>query len=165
MRLFISGPMRGYPEFNKAAFEAAHQQILELGYMHPYNPHHMDAENGHDWTGCAGTDAELLDAGFNMRAAMLDNVAWIAEHGDGVVVLDGWSKSTGACAEVAFAHVMGQPIFRLADGELVSVSVLGASPVRYVHVETLPPAVDGPWPWPDEMPTQIPGQQELETAA
>ena len=37
MRVYIAGPMRGYPDFNKAAFDAAELLLKEIGHD-PVNP-------------------------------------------------------------------------------------------------------------------------------
>lgn len=32
MKVFISGPMKGYPNFNKEAFDQAEKELVQQGY-------------------------------------------------------------------------------------------------------------------------------------
>ena len=32
MKVFISGPMKGYPNFNKEAFDQAEKELIQQGY-------------------------------------------------------------------------------------------------------------------------------------
>ena len=120
MKLFVAGPMRGHPEFNTPAFNQATETLVHMGHT-VYNPAHYDSLNGHDWTGCDGTQQELDDAQFNMRAAMLDNMSWICEEADAIVLLEGWHNSVGASAEATMGLCMDLPMFVLVRGVLKTI--------------------------------------------
>ena len=82
MKVYIAGPMTGYPEFNYPAFYAAARKLEQLGHE-PINPARAEGREGcKTW----------LDY---MRPALRD----IADC-DGIAYLDGWGESRGASLEV-----------------------------------------------------------------
>lgn len=92
MRVYVAGPMTGYPEFNYPAFYRAAEQLAAVG-IEPINPARVDGrENCHSW----------LDF---MRASLLD----IAEC-DGIATLPGWGESRGAALEVHIARSLDLPV-------------------------------------------------------
>lgn len=58
MRIFISGPMSGIKDFNKAAFMEAEKQVLTSGNI-PLNPWRQDLLH-HDWPHCMIEALKLL---------------------------------------------------------------------------------------------------------
>jgi hypothetical protein len=99
VRIYISGPMRGYPQHNFAAFDAASSRIANAGWE-PFNPAQQDRER-HE---CV--DAESPEF---IRAAMRrDLEAIFGCHK--VAVLQGWRHSEGAVTEVCLACVLRLPI-------------------------------------------------------
>lgn len=113
MRLYLAGPMRGYPHFNFPAFDAAAAQLRAAGYD-VFNPADRDRSvHGPDLADAALTgDETQIEAshGFSLREALGADTAWICAHADGVAVLTGWEKSSGATAEVALARALGLPV-------------------------------------------------------
>lgn len=103
-RVFLAGPMSGYPEWNFPAFDAA-ARVLRRHDLIVFNPAERDRATGFDPTGMTGTE-DLAAVGFDLRAAMRDNLAWLCEHADAVALLDGWERSPGALAEVAVARAL-----------------------------------------------------------
>lgn len=91
MKVYISGPMRGYEDYNRPAFEAASGRIVNAG-LHPVNPF----------------DLVDQDAGFSIREYMEKDVAALFEC-DAIAVLPGWQNSHGAIAEVALSCVIMIP--------------------------------------------------------
>lgn len=89
-RLYVSGPMSGYEEFNYPAFNAAAAALREAGYE-VENP----AEIGHP--GMAYTDLIKEDIRIILDC-------------DGVATLEGWWASRGAHIETSVAGVIGLPI-------------------------------------------------------
>ena len=53
MKAYIAGPMRGYVDFNKRAFDRAEGFLLSVGYE-VMNPHKMDTDNGIDMVSNSG---------------------------------------------------------------------------------------------------------------
>lgn len=90
MKMYISGPMSGQHDFNRATFRAAEATLREYGFDDIINP--ADIE-GDDWGMC-------------MRQAIKKLV-----DADGVTLLPGWDKSTGACIEAQIAQWLNIPRF------------------------------------------------------
>lgn len=91
MRLYISGPMTGIPDWNFPAFNAAAEVLSEYGYD-VSNPAGGGADSGKSWADYLKEDIRLL----------LDC--------DGVATLPGWTASRGACLEVHIARSLGMPV-------------------------------------------------------
>lgn len=127
MRLYIAGPMRGYPHFNFPAFDAMEAQLVDMGHQ-PFNPAWRDREvDGFDPVALSGWE-DLSGLGFSLRNALGADLEWICRHAEGIVVLDGWERSKGATAEVAVARALSIPVLRLvqpAVGKHMLVEVSG----------------------------------------
>lgn len=92
MKVYVAGPMTGYPDFNYPAFYKASEQLAAVG-IEPINPARPDGrESCSTW----------LDF---MRASLLD----IAEC-DGIATLPGWGESRGAALEVHIARSLDLPV-------------------------------------------------------
>jgi len=99
-RLYLAGPMRGYPDFNFPAFDAAAARLRAAGYD-------VFSPADHDRDLCAATGRTVAD--LSVRECMAADTAWICACADGIAVLTGWDKSLGANAEVALARAIGIP--------------------------------------------------------
>lgn len=100
MKIYIAGPMTGYPEFNFPAFHTAEYTLSKQGWT-VFNPAKKDAEK--DLAGFATGDAkEAIAKGFDFREAFLWDVARVIES-DAIYMLRGWHGSPGAFAEHAVA--------------------------------------------------------------
>lgn len=110
-KVYIAGPMRGYPASNFPAFDKAAALGRSLGWT-VISPADMDR--------AAGDNAEAEPLPFNggspelcrMYAAR-DCEAILglkAEEGDAIAVLPGWKLSTAAPAEVALAKWIKLPV-------------------------------------------------------
>lgn len=91
MRLYVSGPMTGIPEWNFPAFNAAAEQLRAYGYD-VVNPADGGADEATTW-------AEYLKEDLRLLLAC-----------DGVATLPGWTGSRGACLEVHVARALGMPV-------------------------------------------------------
>ena len=93
MKIYLSGPMTGLPDFNYPAFHAAAAALRDEGHI-VYSP------------------AEFLKPGetFEPRRAFAMFSAFICLEADLVVVLPGWEKSNGATTECALASVCDVPV-------------------------------------------------------
>lgn len=123
MKLYLAGPMRGYPEFNFPAFHAAAAHLRSLGHE-VFSPAEKDIErHGTDISAgnATGSEAEATKLhGFNLRVALGDDLAWICEHAEGIALLREWQGSKGAQAEYATALALGLPaLFQMFTGEFV----------------------------------------------
>lgn len=106
MKLFISGPMTGYEDFNYPAFNRMADKLRSLGYE-AINPVELEIKiKEPSWEEYMRVDIRGLT------------------HANGVVVLDGWNESKGSNIEVACAVVMGMPIYKLINDELEQIWVV-----------------------------------------
>lgn len=98
-KVYVAGPMTGYPEFNYPAFGAAAAWLREAGYevVSPHEVNPPDVGFDHPWDWYMRRDI----------VALMDCEA--------VVVLTGWEASKGAGLETYIARTLGMPILTLAD--------------------------------------------------
>jgi hypothetical protein len=92
MKLYISGPMTGLPDYNKPAFNAEAARLRAMGFE-VVNPAEVELAWGATWLDYMRVDLNLL----------MDC--------DGVVLLPGWSKSRGAAVEHGLARSLELQIF------------------------------------------------------
>jgi hypothetical protein len=104
-KVYLAGPMRGLPHFNFAAFLFAAAHLKSLGFT-VVDPATRDLEQGLDVT------RTLEEQGFDVRHSLGWDFAQIVQC-DGIVLLDGWEKSTGAKAERLVAEMTGKFVLRL----------------------------------------------------
>lgn len=110
---YISGPMRGKPQYNFPEFDRVRDQFALIGYM-SVSPADIDRENGIDLSTPEAASGEYPDEGGH--AGTLDEIqqrdvsilmAMQAKRGDAIVMLDGWERSKGATAEFFLARWRG----------------------------------------------------------
>lgn len=100
-RLYVAGPMSGYPESNYPAFNEAANFLKAVGYE-VVNP----AEDIHEPEMCHYVDLlrEDLRAMFDCH---------------GVAVLENWWESTGARNEVQVAGLLRMPVRSVAEWGMI----------------------------------------------
>ena len=98
-RVYLAGPMTGYPDHNYAAFADAALAIRGAGFE-VYSPAEFDG----------GMWAKQPTAAFPVRRAFSAYTRFICEDADALIVLPGWENSRGAMAEVRLAVVIGIPV-------------------------------------------------------
>lgn len=125
MRIYLAGPMRGYPEFNHPAFIRGAEQLRHGGHE-VFSPAEHDLQLGLDPAGLSGDQAEV-ERKFPLRRCLGDDLAWICASADAVVLLDGWEVSAGARAEAATALALGLPVWQLGAFLLYGIETL---PIR-----------------------------------
>lgn len=93
MKLYISGPITGKEDLNRANFEETEDLLLQKGFS-PVNPHKLPMDiPSQSWENYMRRDLKsLCDC-------------------DGIVMLDGWQKSRGAKLEFMLALELGLHIF------------------------------------------------------
>lgn len=106
VRLYLAGPMRDHPESNFPAFDHAAKQLRDFGYE-VFSPAERDRE-------VYGPDIGNHPDSLDIRELMKADLDWICDHAEGVAMLSGWAKSSGACAEYALASAIGIPARRVA---------------------------------------------------
>lgn len=116
MKIYVAGPMRGIPEFNFPAFNAAADRLRAEGHS-VFNPAERDNErHGTDiskgnFEGCEEKAAK--EHGFNLREALGADLAYICGEADAIAMLPGWEHSKGAQAERATAIALGLKVIEL----------------------------------------------------
>lgn len=104
MFLYLAGPMRGYPNGNKAVFEMAAAQLRNQGH-YVFNP----AEN----------KAPVNADGMKLRMSMATDTSWICLVAEAVALLPGWRESLGALAEYHLAKSIGIGTYEIVDQDLL----------------------------------------------
>lgn len=112
MKIYLAGPMRGVPHFNYPAFHAETARLRGLGHE-VFSPAEADVRaHGRDISnaeGCLATAEK--EHGFSIRAALKEDLSWICDHADAVVMLPGWTRSHGAVTEHALAVALGLEVY------------------------------------------------------
>lgn len=94
MKVYLSGPMTGLPDFNYPAFNAVAAKLRGLGYSVVNPAENFGGRGDHP----AGRTAYMrVDIGHVLNV-------------DAVVVLPGWQNSRGARLEVAVALEIDLPV-------------------------------------------------------
>lgn len=108
VRVYLSGPMTGYPLFNFPSFDAAAENLRARGYD-VVNPADMDRAAGFDPAKLPSTTNWHKPGdlpGFDLRETIRRELDAI-QSCDAIYTLDGWEFSRGACAEKAVADWLG----------------------------------------------------------
>ena len=102
--IYIAGPMRGYPQYNFPAFDAAEVALREQGW-NVLNPAQMDRDIGFD-------PNDVVTPEFVIQAILRDTEA-IIQQADAVALLPEWWLSKGAQAEAMLAQWKGIPVYTM----------------------------------------------------
>lgn len=113
MRLYLAGPMRGYPLFNFPAFTRAAGLLRAAGYT-VWSPHERDLDAGID--PAAHSDTRVSPEGFDLCAALAEDMKQVLQA-DGLVALKGWHRSLGTSAEILTALATGKRVFLMEEDE------------------------------------------------
>lgn len=105
-RVYISGPMTGYKDYNRPAFRAMASKLRAAGYE-TLNPADVLITEG-TWSDYMRVDLQMLVVA------------------DLMVVLPGWHESRGARLEVTIAHQLGIPIYCCPGEALEPIAVTSA---------------------------------------
>jgi len=122
--VYLAGPMRGIPDFNFPMFHTVAAKLRKAGFGPVFNPAEHDEQKFGKGTfvSRSGNEADLT-VPFSIREALRDDLCWIAEHADMMVLLPGWNKSRGAIAEYALAKALGLSVWTVSP-ELDSITKL-----------------------------------------
>lgn len=107
---YISGPMRGYPDFNFPAFDKAKEILTAKGFL-VISPADMDREDKNQKPGVLQPAWVYADRDYVSLRLLATN----ANPKSCVVTLHGYERSTGASAEVAIAKWLGLNIRSIAE--------------------------------------------------
>jgi len=81
MKLYLAGPMRGYPEFNHPAFHAAAAELRASGHA-VFNPAEHAESLGINTTGMTGDPSHEELAGYSLRELIAADLAWICANAE-----------------------------------------------------------------------------------
>lgn len=104
MKIYIAGPMRGYPNLNFLAFHAAAECLQSQGYE-VFNP----------------ADGEDHNAPVKPLWEYMRKDIPALSKCDAIALLPGWRKSEGSENEVYVAQLLNLEIFELIDGKLATL--------------------------------------------
>ena len=110
-RVFLSGPMTGLPDWNRAAFDDAEKRIRELGAQEPHNPANFIErfESPSHATCMYRSLVELVDEEWSTEPGY--PTPWY----DLLVSLPGWEKSAGARLERDVSEACGIEVCNLDE--------------------------------------------------
>lgn len=142
MTLYLSGPMRGYPNFNFDTFHRVTAALRRDGHF-VFSPAEHDEHvypNIRTWAGFATGDVEQCPQ-FNLPTSIAWDFARILDS-DAIALLPGWERSAGAKAERFVAEACGKRIWLVLETALVSALVADDTPrLAYPQLKETPHAV------------------------
>jgi hypothetical protein len=110
---YLSGPMAGYPDLNFQAFEkAAH--TLRVSGLHIVSPHELKLPGEPD-PGKEGLDY------------LANDFAVMSSACQGIILLKGWPRSRGACAELDIALALKWPVYYYDEFQLIDMNKDGVN--------------------------------------
>lgn len=117
MKIYLAGPMRGKPNFNRAAFKAAADKLRGDGHE-VYSPSDMSlllfgervGNNANGDEGEMGGDELTIS-----RTVFHLDMTYICLQADAIALLPGWENSRGARAEKAAAEAIPLKIIYLEN--------------------------------------------------
>lgn len=98
-KMFLSGPMTGYPDWNHAMFNKIAAEFRMAGFEV-----------------CSPSDFFGGDTTLERSMYMRESVKWLLEA-DTVILLPGWQESEGAKLEAKIAHELGLIIVEYVEDE------------------------------------------------
>ncbi len=102
MKIYIAGPMRGIPDWNFPAFDAAVERWTREGYQ-AFSP----AITGRA-LGYKSTNMQLSQE--DLKHVMIVDISCIY-RADGLALLPGWEHSRGVAVELALAQFLRMQIY------------------------------------------------------
>jgi hypothetical protein len=116
-KMYVAGPMTGFPQFNFPAFQEAAETLRSQG-VEVVSPHELDDAETVDWAlnstnGAMGTGSPH---GQTWGDFLARDVKIVADQCDAVAVLPGWERSKGAKLEVIVALLGGKNIYAYHTG-------------------------------------------------
>jgi len=112
MKIYIAGPMRGYPKYNYPLFDKVFK-ICEFQGFSPVSPAIIDREFGvkdedlpENGADCNG----IVNGAGNQLSIIKRDLSALLKCG-AICLLPGWDRSTGAIAELAVAEWAGLTVY------------------------------------------------------
>lgn len=117
MKVYLAGPMRGYKNFNRAAFAHWADVLRAKGYEVFSPAEHSSKLFGDAVRDNAGGDESKMGGDHMTISRTVFNIdlSWICTQADAVALMPGWEASKGANAEAAAGRalpILVQPVER-----------------------------------------------------
>lgn len=109
MKVYLAGPMRGYPGWNFPAFEEAERRWEQAGH-HVFSPMTLARAMGYGPNQNTSAEPGSKEGRDHLQHVMLSDLACIYAS-DALALLPGWESSRGATVEVALALFIGLRLF------------------------------------------------------
>jgi len=107
---YLAGPMTYYPQFNYPAFFKAAGLLRGNGYEIISPAEQDDAETLKE---IMASDDGMLNRNLPSWGEFLSHdVKLVADQVDGIICLDNWWESRGACVEAFIATLCGKPVYK-----------------------------------------------------
>ncbi len=97
IKIYLSGPMNGYPNFNYDRFNYVASLLRKQGYI-VINPVELQGEPTDSLIDINGNSNVTIDSWIQLLSRDIKVI--LDEQVDAIVLLDGWEKSNGAKAEI-----------------------------------------------------------------
>lgn len=137
MLVYLAGPMRGKPRFNRAAFDDAAQQLRACGHT-VFSPSEHDHELWpfmYQWSGYLDGDLSRCPE-FDEKKVFRWDFARIMES-DCVALLDGYEKSVGCTRERTLADWIGTPCYPWVEITLPCLGAWDEIPFQVEKVQSI----------------------------
>jgi len=122
MRLYISGPMKNYPNFNHEMFDAVAEHLRQMGHEVFSPAEYVRGIYGQDFFKCLTGDAKSArERGFDLEKALTDYFTFIVGDCEMVVFLPGWEYSEGATWEWKTTVTVKKPCLYLSHGHSMTM--------------------------------------------
>lgn len=105
MEIYISGPMAGFEDMNRKAFEAAEKGLRSIGHQ-PIVPHNIAA-----WEHEGDCPPGYTKTKHSSACYLRGDLFWLITRADAVYMLNGWEASIGARLEHEVASRCGLKLF------------------------------------------------------
>jgi hypothetical protein len=106
MKIYIFGPMAGYPDHNFPAFNKKAAELRALGHE-VYNPAEVEPEQYRERS---PLEASQFHNG-RYRNCLSQELKWICDEAEGMYGLIGWEHSKGANSEHTTGKAVGCKFF------------------------------------------------------
>ncbi len=112
MKIYLAGPMRTLPFFNRQAFIDAAALLRAEGHT-VFSPVESTEAMYGPTIYTDNIEGDEPKAGIDGRKVFGADLAWICAEAEAVALLPGWEKSKGATAEQATALALGLEVILL----------------------------------------------------
>lgn len=134
---YLAGPMSGIPQFNFPAFYAA-SDVLRSAGLNIISPAEMDSPEVVEAVMASPDgkhDGKTVVADKTWGDFLARDVKLVADEVDGVIVMEGWAASRGACLEVFVATLCAKPVFALQQYFVPLVEISSSEVMRLLALQ------------------------------